>query len=214
MSRIVAFRERVMAYIRDSIPDLAEVDWYDGLFSADDVKEWSMKTPCAWVSVTTVPTEHHSTGELTTELRVVVAVIDGDRRRPRDADTRVWEIVEGLAVGVNLNTFEDENAGPATGIKIVRISDPDLRGDGISIGVVEWRSSLTIGDNRARRRDEIWHNGRRIEQMPTTLKGRAHLRGETDTMDLDGDGYQGDSVLDRGVYEPPVLPAQRWEPEP
>lgn len=215
MSKIVAFREKIMQFLRDNVPDLAEVDWYEGLFSHDDVKEWSLKTPCAWVSVTNIPTAPHSTGELSATLRVVVAVIDHDKIAGRDADARVWSILEQIAILANFNTFGEPDAGAASDVKFLRISDPDLRADRVSIGVVEWKSVLSIGVNRSRKRDEIYYQDRQVTQMPTTLAGRGRLRsGDPETVALDGEGYQGDSVLDQGVAEMPIVPAQRWEPNP
>jgi hypothetical protein len=213
MSKIVGFREKVMQYIRDNIPEIVEVDWYEGLFSFDDVKEWSLKTPCAWVSVTNVPTSHHVTGEMNADLRVVVAIVDADGRAARDADGRVWNIMEDLAVKANLNTFGDPNAAPATGVKFLRISDPDVRAERISIGVVEWRSGLTIGVNKSRLREEIYHNGERVTQFPTALRGRwSDDEFIRDEMELTGEGYQGDSTKDLGVVEKQMVPSQRYEP--
>ena len=214
MSRIVAFRESVMEYIRQSVEGIREVDWYEGLFTYEDVKQWSMRTPCAWVSVTSVPSQHHVTGEINTDLRVVVALIDVDRRNPRDADARVWGLMEDLAVKANMNTFGDENAAPATAFKLLRISDDELRQEGLALGVVEWRSGLTIGSNRARTRDELWIDGRRQDvKMPSSFRGRGRLHdGERETVELDGDGYSGDRVREPGVSEFPIIPGQRREP--
>ncbi|MGZ5390175.1 MAG: hypothetical protein ACXWDH_08740, partial [Aeromicrobium sp.] len=123
-------------------------------------------------------------------------------------------LIEDMAVKVNFNTFGDDNAAPATKVKFLRISDEEIRAEGVALGVVEWHSGLVIGDNIARRRDELWINEAKVNvNMPSTFEGRGRVSdGERESIPLDGDGYQGDSTLDQGVVEIPMVPAQRWEP--
>lgn len=171
MSRIVAFRGRIMDAVGACIPDFAEVDWWDGIFDEDDLQEWSAKTPAAYVSVTSVPTAHAATGELNTDLRCVIAVVENDRRRPRDADERLWDYLERLAVMVNLNRFGDPHSAPATAVKIRKLPDAELRREGTAIGVVDWNSGLKIGVNQVHKREYVYHpvTGERITQTPKDL---------------------------------------------
>lgn len=218
MSKIVGFRGKIIEELKTKVPDLKEVDWWDGLFDHTDISEWALKTPAAFVSVTNVPTSHATTGELSTDLKCVIAVIEQDRRSPRDADEKVWDLLEQIAVLVNFNSFGDDNAAPGCDVKFKRLRDPELRREGVAVGVIEWNSGLTIGNNRARDRDLVMFNGQRVTQMPTSLVGRGvvHDRNHTSPrqdMVLDGDGYTGSSSLDRGVAEVPLVPGQDWEPD-
>lgn len=172
MSKIVDFRTRIMEAIT-ALELFAEVDWYDGVFDQTDIEEWSLRSPSAFVSVRRAPTEHHGTGELNADLRCVVAIIAQDRTRPRDADTLVWDLIEAVSDLANLNKFGDPNAGAATGIKFERLVDPELRREGVAVGVVEWCSNFTFGTNTFDERNAIYHNGVRITQTPETLGGRA-----------------------------------------
>jgi hypothetical protein len=168
MSSIVAFRDRICEAIRKDVPELQDVDWYDGLFDEHDIGDWVLKTPCARVAVMNVPTSHHSTMELNADLRCVVAIIDQDSGAQRDADERAWSIVEKIAILANLNTFGDPNAAAATGVKFQRISQPVLRREGVTVGIVEWHSGLTIGRNRVLERDYVWYNGKMVTQTPSS----------------------------------------------
>jgi hypothetical protein len=165
MSKIVDFRERIIEKVRETIPGV-DIDWYDGLFDEHDVAEWTVKVPCARVAVMNAPAKHHVTGEISTCLRVVCVIIDENRFAQLDGDARAWEMVESVALMANLNQFGDPNAGPATNVKFRRLSQPALRREGITIGVVEWESDITIGTNRARERDTVVFNGQRVTQFP------------------------------------------------
>ncbi|MCP1757846.1 hypothetical protein [Bradyrhizobium elkanii] len=167
MSKIVAFRDNIIDAIKELIPDL-DVEWYDGLFDEHDIADWVLKTPCARVAVMNVPTNHLSTGELNAHLRVVVVIVDENRAVDRDGDARAWDFVEQIAVWANLNQFGNPDAAPATNVKFQRLSQPVLRREGVSVGVVEWLSNLTIGVNRARQRDMAFHLGLPVEKMPLT----------------------------------------------
>ncbi len=176
MSKIVAFRERIISTIKDSVEDIRDVEWYDGMFDDEDIKEWVLKTPAARVAVMNVPTEHHSTMEMNCRLRVVVVVIDENRRNDHDADGRAWDLVEKIAILANLNKFGDPNAAPATKVKFQRLSQPVLRREGVSIGIVEWESDLMIGRNRVLERDFVYHQGVMVTQTPQSkVIGRANV---------------------------------------
>ncbi|ARQ95342.1 hypothetical protein [Bradyrhizobium phage BDU-MI-1] len=176
MSKIVDFRQRIIDTIKAAYPDL-DVDWYDGLFDEHDIGEWTMKTPCARVATMSVPnTDHVSTGELNAPLRVVVVIIDENRHVALDGDARAWEYVEGIAVLANMNQFGDENAAPATKVKFRRISQPVLRREGVTIGVVEWESDLTIGTNKSRQREFFYRpDGSMITDLPRSNHTRADV---------------------------------------
>jgi hypothetical protein len=219
MSKIVAFREAIMAGLQTTITDLKEVDWYDGVFDQNDIDDWSVRTPAAFVSVTNGPIKTHSTGEMNTALRVVVCIIDEDKRKPRDADARAWKICEDTATYVHQNTFGDENAGIACDVKMRRLSHPLLRHQGIAIGIVEWESTLTIGHNRVIERDHVWHNGVMVTQTPPGLSGRGTPYNEqgralTEVLGLpvDDEGFAGNSTLDQGVAEKQMTNDQNYEP--
>ncbi|WP_316196574.1 hypothetical protein [Bradyrhizobium sp. SZCCHNS3053] len=192
MSKIVDFRQRIIDTIQAAYPDM-DVEWYDGLFDEHDVAEWTMKTPCARVAVMNVPSEHIATGEMNACLRCVVVIVDENRNVALDGDARAWEYVEGIAILANLNKFGDENAAPATRVKFRRISQPVLRREGVSVGVVEWESSLTIGHNRIAEREYFYRpDGSRIMQLPRSNTTRANVRAM---------GTQGAETTDFQVEE-------------
>lgn len=188
MSKIVSFRDDIINKMMDDIPDLKDVDWYDGIFDEADIKEWSMKFPAARVAVMNVPTQHHSTMEMNASLRVVVVVVAENQRGDRDADARNWELLESIAVWANLNAFGNGAAMPATKVKFQRLSDPELRNEGVAIGVVEWESVLKIGKNRVHERDFVWHNGQMVTKVPqtrVTAQGYVHdAAGNVDERDV------------------------------
>jgi hypothetical protein len=166
MSAIVNFRNNVIQAIKNVAPEM-DVDWYDGLFDETDIADWTLKTPCARVAVMNVPTEHHTTGEMNACLRVVVVIIDENRHVQLDGDASAWELVEKVAVMANLSTFGDPNAAPATKVIFKRISQPELRREGIAVGIVEWQSDVMIGRNRSREREYIYFNGQQVTQVPS-----------------------------------------------
>jgi hypothetical protein len=176
MSKIVDFRNRIIDTIKDAYRDL-DVEWYDGLFDEHDVAEWTLKTPCARVAIMNAPGEHEVTGELNARLRVVVVIVDENKRAALDGDARAWEYVEGIAILANLNKFGDPNAAPATMIRFRRISQPVLRREGVSVGVVEWESDLTIGRNHVLEREYFYRpDGSMITEMPLTMHTRGDIR--------------------------------------
>lgn len=168
MSKIVAFRNRVIETIKTAIPEIVDIDWYDGIFDEQDVDDWTIVTPAARVAVMNVPTDHMVTGELNADLRCVVVIINQDKLAGRDGDDRTWDLVERLAVLANHNQFGDPDAAPATRVQFKRIGDPAMRREGISVGVVEWESGLAIGNNSARDRSLVWHMGVPVTQTPQT----------------------------------------------
>jgi hypothetical protein len=183
MSSIVSFRERIIGAIKTKYPEM-DVEWYDGLFDEHDIADWTLKTPCARVAVMNVPTEHAATGEMNAHLRIVVAIIDENKFVSRDGDSRAWEYVEGLAIMANLNTFGDPNAAPARAVKFKRISQPVLRREGVSVGVVEWESDLMIGRNRVLERDFVYFNGQMVRQVPqSTVTARGYVHNEAGLSD-------------------------------
>ena len=188
MSKIVGFRDRIIQAIQTALPEL-DVEWYDGLFDEQDIADWTLKTPCARVAVMNVPTEQTPTMEMNANLRVVVVIIDESKNVAQDGDARAWELVEKIAVLANLNTFGDPNAAPASRVKFKRISQPVLRREGVSVGVVEWESDLMIGRNRVLERDFIYFNGRMVTQVPQTkVIAQAQVHN--------GAGLEGSDTLD------------------
>lgn len=149
MSKVITFRDKIVQTIRTNVPELHEVDWYDGLFDEEDINDWALKTPCAFVALRRAPGSHHSTGELNISLRALVVVVVSDQRVPRDADGQAWEIIEKIALLANFNSFGEANAGPATNVRFERLQDPELRREGVCVGIVEWSSELMIGTNRS-----------------------------------------------------------------
>jgi hypothetical protein len=219
MSKIVAFRDNIVRTLQEKITDLEEVDWYDGIFDEQDISDWALKTPCAYVATVTSPTTPHTTGELCADLRCVVVVVHSDGANPRDADQVVWSICEGIADLANLNRFGDLNVGPSSAVKINRINHPQLRREGVAIGIVEWKSNITFGRNRSVEREFVYNNGVRVTQVPQSLTGRGQpydALGRATREDLDlppgNDGFTGTSTKNRGVAERPMTPGQIWEP--
>lgn len=193
MSKIVDFRQKIIDAVKAKYPEL-DVEWYDGLFDEHDIGEWTLKTPCARVAVMNAPAEHEATGEMNANLRVVVVIIDENKHASLDGDARAWEYVEGLAVMANLNQFGDPNAAPATKVRFRRISQPVLRREGVSVGVVEWESDLTIGRNRVREREFFYRpDGSMITDLPrvSNIRGDAnngrYSRHEEVKLDLNED---------------------------
>jgi len=193
MSNVVAFRERIMGSIKAGVPELREVEWYDGMFDEHDVSDWALMTPCAVVSVMDAPAKPHSTGELNVTLRVVVVTVVQDARAPRDADKLCWDVVEKIAVLAQHNQFDDPNAGTPTNIKFKRLSVPSMRREGIALGITEWHQTLTFGVNSARDRLQIRNpeTGEPIMSVPEWLGGATVVRGvaisERETLQLSED---------------------------
>jgi hypothetical protein len=187
VSKIVAFRDRIIETIKAKFPEM-DIEWYDGLFDEHDIADWTLKTPCARVAVMNVPSEHTVTGEMNANLRVVVAIIDENKSASLDGDARAWEYVEGIAVLANMNVFGDPNAAPATKVKFKRISQPVLRREGVSVGVVEWESDLMIGTNRVLERDFVYFQGQMVRQVPRSAFVRGHVQNAA--------GLAGDETMD------------------
>lgn len=176
MGKIVDFRQNIMDGLKLLLPEL-DVEWYDGLFDEHDIADWTLKTPCARVAVMNVPTEHTTTGELNACLRVVCVIIDENKYAELDGDARAWDMVEKVAIWANQNYFGNPDASAATKIKFQRLSQPVLRREGVSVGVVEWQSDLMIGTNKARERDTVYYNGQRVTQVPQSAviaRGNVH----------------------------------------
>mgnify|MGYP005818632265 CR=1 FL=1 len=193
MSKIVDFRQRIIDTIKDMYPEM-DVDWYDGQFDEHDIADWTVKTPSARVAVMNSIGDHEVTGELNARLRVVIVIIDENRHVALDGDARAWGYVENIAINANLNTFGDPNAAPATMVKFRRLSQPVLRREGVSIGVVEWESDLTIGHNRVRERDFFYRpDGSMITQVPRTVHTRGHTHNAA--------GLENDEQTDFDVEE-------------
>ncbi|MCA1379393.1 hypothetical protein I6F34_00965 [Bradyrhizobium sp. BRP05] len=188
MGKIVDFRQNVIDGLKLLIPEL-DVQWYDGLFDEHDIADWVLKTPCARVAVMNVPAEHTTTGEMNACLRVVCVIIDENKYAELDGDARAWDMVEKVAVWANQNYFGNPDVAPATKIKFQRLSQPVLRREGVSVGVVEWQSDLMIGTNKARERDTVYYNGQRVTQVPqsaVTARGYVHTErfSANDEMDV------------------------------
>jgi len=189
MSKIVDFRQRIIDAIKALFPDM-DVEWYDGLFDEQDIADWTLKTPCARVAVMSAPGEHVSTGEINTRLRILVVIIDENKRAALDGDAKAWEYVEKVAIMANLNTFGDPDAAPATMVRFRRISQPVLRREGVAVGVVEWESDLTIGHNRVREREFFYRtDGSMITQLPLSnhTRGYVHTAANSDNDQTDFD---------------------------
>lgn len=155
MSAIAEFRQQITDTVRDEITDLFNVDWYDGLFDEDDLKEWGGSAPAAYVAALKGATRWHATGELLVDLQIVVVVVTQDGMAGRDGDAANWGFMERIAVLAKDNAFGNANAAPAEAIDFKKLRHPDLRRNGVHIGVVEWKSNLTIGRNKAVEEDEI-----------------------------------------------------------
>jgi hypothetical protein len=166
---IVGYRTRVVEAIRAQFPDFVTVDWYDGLFDEDDVRQWGGGAPACYVAVLNVPTTHHTTGETNGNVRVVCAVITADRDYPRQHDPENYRFLEGIHTFANLNKFGDPNAGAATNGSFKRLRHPQMRREGIGIGVVEWESNLTFGVNTALERDSIRDEDGALIPMPKDM---------------------------------------------
>jgi hypothetical protein len=186
MSRIVELRTQIMDAIRDGVPELNQVDWYDGLFDEKDVNAWVVDAPACFVAVKRVPGYHLSTGELHCPMNCLATIIVEDEHSPRDADEKLWAIMEKVVVLVNLNAFGNPNSALATDLKFERLLEPELRRQGVALGVVEWVQTMTLGINRSRQRMFYTdpNTGQTITQTPrqVTGEGKIHtVTGETST---------------------------------
>ncbi|MEN3238536.1 DUF1834 family protein [Methylobacterium ajmalii] len=172
MSQITEFRDKVMATLRTKVPTLREVEWYDGLFDETDMEDWIVNAPAAYVAAIGVPyNDPHSTGEMNLCLRMVVTVIVEDRIVARDADPQCWELLERIADVVNMNSFGDPNAAPANIPTLKRLRDPELRRQGVALGVVEWMQGFTLGTSRSEAHEYPHHpdTGKRFDKIPDNL---------------------------------------------
>lgn len=183
MSAFASYRERVMHAIKSGVTSLKHVDWNDGLFDEREIREWSVASPSAFVSIHNIITSHHSTGELNAETRIRVVVVAHNKRKPRDADIACWLAIEQIAVIANQNKFsqkpeggQDHSAGPATDLRLERIPDPQLLDEGVALGLVEWSANICFGINRVREREFI-HT-----PVPTTVfADTTAIRGDDTT---------------------------------
>jgi phage gp37-like protein len=184
MSAIVEYRTRVVEAVREIFDqDLYTVDWYDGLFDEEDLKEWGAGAPSVFVANINSPTRPHSTGQMIGDVQMVAIVVTDDRSSTvaRSSDAQCWDIMERVADVVNENTFGHEKASVPEGLSIKKLRHPELRREGMSIGVVEWTVAITLGRNRARDRDEPRDdNNERIPMPPPKLSTR--LRDENEAV--------------------------------
>src|SRR5690606_10584959 len=130
-----------------------------------------LKSPCSIVSVMDAPTTPHSTGELNAGLKILVVTIVHDQYSPRDADMACWQIMATIAVLAKDNTFGDPNGGVPCDIRFKNLPIPALRRDGISLGITEWKTTLTFGRNSALDRIQVRDpaTGEVITQVPPNL---------------------------------------------
>jgi hypothetical protein len=169
MSKIVDVRNNIIEKLTSDVPDLKEVNWFDGMFDQKDVADWSLKTPCAMVAVMTTPkSDNHSTGELNVDLRCLVVIIDNDMGAQRDADERVWNISEQVIVVVNQTTFHAD-AAPTERVRLNRLIHPDLRNEGAYVAIVEWHFGLMLGKRKTDMHEFLYYPAdKRIVQTPKT----------------------------------------------
>jgi hypothetical protein len=175
VSKIVEFRQRVIDQIRENMPELQNVDWYDGLFDEDDVREWGGAAPSAYVALLKTNATPHTTGEMLVDLAVVVVVVTQDQYEAREADAQNWDLIERIAVLAKDNQFGDPSAGIATNIDFKRMRHPELRREAVAVGLVEWTTNLTIGVNKTKRRNEILGIDDSPIVFPPNLTGRTAL---------------------------------------
>jgi phage gp37-like protein len=193
MSAIVEYRTRVTDAVKELFDqELYQVDWYDGLFDEDDLKEWGAGAPSVYIANLNSPTRQHATGQMIGDVQMVAVVVTDDRSSPvaRSSDAQCWDIMERVADLVNENAFGHPNASIPEGLSIKKLRHPDLRREGMSLGVVEWTVAITLGRNRARDRDEPRDDaGQRIPMPPPKLSSRLRDENEavvaTETVSLD-----------------------------
>jgi phage gp37-like protein len=185
-SEIIEFRDQIIEHIRECVPELASVDWYDGLFDETDVDEWIVQAPAAYVAAVSIPkNDPHQTGEMNATLRIIVTVVTEDKYSARDNDSQNWALMEKIATLANQNKFGNSNAAPAMTPMLKRLRDPVLRREGVALGVVEWDSGYTFGRNRTFEHLFIYDpdTGERITKTPTmnAFLGIGEVRTPTQT---------------------------------
>ncbi|WP_315740125.1 hypothetical protein [Bradyrhizobium sp. SZCCHNR1093] len=188
MGKVVDFRQKIIDGIKTLYPTM-DVEWYDGLFDEKDIADWTLKTPCARVAVMASKSDPTFTGELNALLRVVVVLIDENKYVSLDGDSRAWDMVETVATWAHQNQFGHPDAAPAQNVQFKRISQPVLRREGVSVGVVEWHSDLMIGTNKVLQRDFVWNSGQMVTKVPST---KAKILGHVET----AAGLSGDETVD------------------
>lgn len=190
MSRILDFRDSVEAWVRATCPELREVDWYDGQFDITDLRNWTAKPPCAFIAASTGTGDLVVTGESQANLECVLVLCDQDNKQGRDADRRVWEMMERCFIDLRLQDFGNEWATASWDVRMRRLMDPVIRREGVAFGVVTWCSGVTLGHNRARERDLIYgEDGEPITQVPRQLGVYADIYGHRmEDLILDEDG--------------------------
>lgn len=169
-SAIIDYRTDVIEAIKNSVTGLNTVDWYDAIFDENDVKDWSLMTPAAFVAVRDTTGIIHSTGEINMSLDMGVVVVTGDVSN-RDSDATSWALIEQILVLVNYNRFGNVNAAVPTNLRMSRLREPELRQMGVALGLVEWTAGLTIGINQTEKQEFVYDpiTGLRITQVPTRL---------------------------------------------
>lgn len=175
-SRIVELRTQIIDAIKAAVPELNQVDWYDGLFDEKDVNDWSLQAPACFVAIKRVPGYNLSTGELHSPMNCLATVITEDENSPRDADQQMWEIIEKIVTLVNLNAFGNPNSAPASDLKFERLLEPELRRQGVALGVVDWVQTMTLGENRTSKffmTDPA--TGQRIVKTPAQVRAEGAL---------------------------------------
>jgi hypothetical protein len=171
-SQIITFRDRIIEALKQGVPELRSVDWYDGLFDEQDVNDWIVEAPAAYVAAVSIPKNMpHTTGEMNACLRIIVTVVTEDKYNARDNDEQSWEIMEKIAILANMNRFGDPNAAPAETPMLKRLRDPGLRREGVALGVVEWDSGFTFGTNKSVEHEFIRNTetGEFITKVPDNL---------------------------------------------
>jgi hypothetical protein len=180
MSKVVDFRNRVIESLKN-LNVFAEVDWYDGVFDEQDISDWSLRSPAAFVSVQrSSEPEVDSSGQVNPCLRCVVAIITQDRAVPRQADAEIWGLIEAVVAHVTHNYFGDPNVGPGHNPFFQRLVDPELRREGVAVGIVEWKQSIRLGTDHFDRRDAVMNGGTRVTAVPdnVTAHTTVTLNGE------------------------------------
>lgn len=141
------YRDTVLAAIRTAIPEFREVKAHGGMFTADQIKRFSMKAPACRVAFLGIPRENAlPTGELNGPATFCAYVIAQDKPGKESWDVAT-ELCEALAGLINGNNFGFARSNPADVLEIDNLYAMQEEKVGYTLMAVSWRQEIRFGPN-------------------------------------------------------------------